>query len=303
MRLQVILYTAIITFFFVSCEEENPGIIFTNPPKLLKDTSYVTTDYGPSVYKKILLEDLTGVRCVNCPDAAARAKELKDKYGDTLVVVGLYLKSSNLQQFTAPWSGFLDLRTNEAEAVANAVGVPSALPNGYVDRYKFGGTQAAFVINQWDNYIKQRRGESPVKIWLDYEMGANNNIILKTRVTYTKTTTDKQHKIALYITENDIISKQSTMSDTVSKTIWNGKEYVTSKGYLDDYSHQHVLRTSVTFPLGQLLNQPLELGRVFEKDFPFEWPAAWNRNKSYLVAVVLDASDESVVQVEEIKLY
>lgn len=297
------LWLFISFFILVSCEEENPGIIFTNPPTLLKDTSYVTTDYGPSVYKKILLEDLTGVRCVNCPDAAAKAKELKGVYGDTLVVVGLYLRSPNLNQFTAPWSGFPDLRSNEAEVIANAVGVPSSLPNGYIDRYKFGGTQAAFVINQWDNYVKQRRGESPVKVWLNFEIGANNNMILKTRLTYTKDISGKQHKLALYITENDIFSKQSTMSDTVSNTIWNGKEFTKSKGYLDDYSHQHVLRTAVTLPLGQLLNQPLELGRVFEKDFPFEWPSVWNRNKAYLVAVVIDSYDESVVQVEEIKLY
>lgn len=281
----------------VSCEEENHGIIFDEPAPVLKDTNYITTSVPASPFKKVLLEDLTGVRCVNCPQAAEKAHELSLKYKDTLVVMGVYLTAQ--PQFTAPWQGFERLSTAVAQEIANAVGNPQGLPSGYIDRYKFGGSVAAFNTNLWEGYIKQRMGVSPVKIDLDFANAADNKRIIKTKITYTQDVS-QQHKLALYIIENDIISKQSTIP---GDSIWNGVGYqkVTS-GYIEDYSHQHVLRTAVTLPLGELLTAPLVAGRVFEKEREFEWPAAWKQNKCYLIAVIINAQDESVVQVEKIKL-
>jgi hypothetical protein len=288
----------VVVFSLISCEEENHGIIFDEPAPVLKDTTYITSNVPAQPNKKVLLEDLTGVRCVNCPQAAAKAHELSLKYKDELVVMGVYLTAQ--PQFTAPWQGFERLSTAVAQEIANAIGNPQGLPSGYVDRYKFGGSTAAFGVNLWDGYIQQRLGTSPVKIELDYANGTDNKRVFKTKLTYVAPVA-QQHKLALYIIENDIISKQSTIP---GDSIWNGVDYqkVTS-GYIDDYSHQHVLRTAVTQPLGELLTAPLERGRVFEKDLEFEWPAAWKQNKSYLIAVVINAQDESVVQVEKIKLY
>jgi len=39
----------------------------------------------PPSDRKVLLEELTGVRCPNCPAGAAVVKELKTLYGDKLV--------------------------------------------------------------------------------------------------------------------------------------------------------------------------------------------------------------------------
>jgi hypothetical protein len=283
---------ALLSLFFIiliSCKEENPGIILKDPPPPLKDTTYIATDVGAQDFKRALLEDLTGVRCVNCPQAAAKAKELSNKFKDTLVVMALYVKSFETQ-FTSPWDGHEDLRTDVAENIANAVGMPTGLPGGYVDRHRF-TSQASLFISQWENAVKERiGGASPVRIELDYEALANNEIIIKSKLTYTQDRSSEQHKVALYITENNIIGKQATNEPGRSP-------------YIIDYSHEHVLRSAITQPLGNLLTSPLTLGRVFEKDFSFEWPAAWNRNKCYLVGVVMDARNESVIQVAQIKLY
>jgi hypothetical protein len=281
-------FLLIFSLLFVACKEDNPGIILEEVVVPLLDTSYVVTDPGISSYKKILLEDLTGVRCVNCPRAAKKAAELSTKYNDTVVVMALYIKSFETQ-FTSPYEGFPDLRTDEAEIIMGAVGTPTGLPNGFVDRFKF-GSQAAMIDHEWENKINLRIGAvSPVRIELDFTKDNTNEVIFKTKLTYTIDQSSSQHKLALYITENDIISKQATNEP--------GRG-----GYIDDYSHQHVLRKAITIPLGEILKENLVVGRVFEKEMKFEWPQSWNIEKSYLVAVIIDVKDESVIQVAEISL-
>ncbi|MCO6494528.1 MAG: Omp28-related outer membrane protein [Bacteroidetes bacterium] len=284
-RIIALLFTA--SIFFFSCKEEDHGILNTkDKPVALKDTSYISSDNIPSVYKKILLEDITGVRCVNCPKAAEESVRLKAKYGDTIVPMAIYIRS--LPFNSDPWAGYADLRTDVAEEVANAIGMPVGLPGGYVDRYKF-GANAALVINQWENSYKQRRGVSPVSIALSFENSSNNKIIIRTKLTYTEDKSNESHKLALYIIEDGIVGKQST----------NGA----GAPYIENYEFNHVLRGSIGNALGSRLGEPLVKGRIFEKDFEFDWNNEWIQNSCSLIAVVLDESDNSVVQVEEIPLH
>jgi hypothetical protein len=292
------VFVLAIALFLMGCREDNPGITFRDPVVALRDTTYITGNIPSASAKKILLEDITGVRCVNCPQAAEMAAKMKDKFGKQLVLMALYLRQ--LPQFTSAWAGHTDLRSDIASEIVNAVGVPTGLPNGYVDRHRFGNS-AALDFNEWESRIENRKGESPILLKLRYENGPGDSIIFKTSITYTQNLSDKQHKLALYITENDIPSKQSSINGS---RIWNGKNYQeVTTGYIDDFRHQHVLRGAVTQSLGDLLEASLERGRVFEKDFIYPWPDKWVRSNAYLVAVVIDVSTESVVDVEEIPLY
>lgn len=270
-------------FLATACEEENHGIIFTKPLAPLLDTSYIDNTIASQTFKTILLEDLTGVRCVNCPQAAQKAKELKQKMGDSLVVVGLYLKS--LPNFTNGYQGQEDLRTDDAEAIAQAIGVPQGLPNGYVDRHRFGAS-AGLPINNWEPSINQRKGNTPIHLSLQKEIRSDSQVIIKSKIAYGEDMGSANHKLAIYITESGI---QSTQAYT--------------GGYDENYIHDHVLRGSVTPTMGILLTQSLEKGRVFEKDYEYKWNPNWNRLKSYAVAIVIDANTEEVLQAKEIKLY
>lgn len=271
----------------VGCKEDNHGIVLSATAPPLKDTTYVLDEPPPAAFKKVLLEDVTGVRCVNCPNAAAMVKTLLNKYDDTLVAIALYIKSFETQ-FTRPWSGFEDLRTQYAEDIAMSVGMPIGLPGGYVDRFRFAAS-AALGINQWDSRIQIRKAlPSPVQINLDYER-INDSIVFKTKLTYSDAVPDANHKVAFYITEDKVIGKQATNDPDLAP-------------YILDYEHNHVLRASVDLPLGRLLTQPLVAGRVFERDMIFKWNPQWVLEHCNLVAVVMNVADESVVQVEELKL-
>ena len=61
-----------------SCSEidENERIIYVKPAE---------------VKKHVLIEDFTGQRCVNCPNAATMIEKLQEQYGeDNIIAVGIY---------------------------------------------------------------------------------------------------------------------------------------------------------------------------------------------------------------------
>jgi thiol-disulfide isomerase/thioredoxin len=63
--------------------------------------------------RKVLLEDYTGSRCVNCPSAARIAHDLKQVYGENLIVLGIH---TGFFAFPFPPQFPLDLRTPAGEA-------------------------------------------------------------------------------------------------------------------------------------------------------------------------------------------
>ena len=83
-----------IVFFAISCKESNPPIDFGKAGvTLLNDTIYTLAsgDIPVAENRAILIEDLTGVRCPNCPQAADVAKHIEDTMSSTEVfIVGLY---------------------------------------------------------------------------------------------------------------------------------------------------------------------------------------------------------------------
>src|SRR5688572_24500027 len=77
----------LIPLTFLSCEEEPPFIDFS-PPYKTKDTTYINLTIPPAQNKAVLIEDITGVRCVNCPDAAKKARDIVTaKTEDSVVVI------------------------------------------------------------------------------------------------------------------------------------------------------------------------------------------------------------------------
>lgn len=104
--------------------------------------------------RTVLLEEFTGVRCVNCPKGAAEAHKLQEFFGENLIVVGLYPQTPVGLTATAP--GDMDLRTDAAEAYAREYNV-SDFPRGLVNRKsvlemeQWGGAVAE-VISEGNNY-------------------------------------------------------------------------------------------------------------------------------------------------------
>ena len=101
---KIFFYSAATVFVCVvlSCDKINAPYTVTSTVSCADVACSFPTDANP-VYRKVLVEDVTGHLCGNCPAAALilyGAGGLKEQYGDTLISMGVH--ASDAGQFTEP---------------------------------------------------------------------------------------------------------------------------------------------------------------------------------------------------------
>ncbi|PHX92538.1 MAG: hypothetical protein CK532_02810 [Flavobacteriales bacterium] len=274
-----------VLFLFISCKEELPGIIMVDEAKPLLDTSYLMAIPTASA-KKVLLFDITGVRCNNCPKAAVVAKKLLALTPNSLVVVALYPKTP--PSLTFPWAGFDTMSTIESEQIASALGGIGSLPLGSVDQFTFNGSKL-IVPSDWASAIAlQMVKSSPFNLHIKSTWNTpDGRARIEVKVITNKSATGN-YKWAMGITENRVISKQSDAD--------------TSSGFRDDYMHEHVLRACIGSSLGIEIGNNMPAGWVREKHFYVLPKAKWKPENLDLVVWIYDANTKEVLQVEKAKL-
>src|SRR6478735_751917 len=63
----------------IACKEEPPYINY-EPEYITFETTYVDVNVPVPQPREVLIEDISGVKCVNCPDAAEVVRDLKEQY-------------------------------------------------------------------------------------------------------------------------------------------------------------------------------------------------------------------------------
>ena len=269
-----------LVIFLGACEEIPPHIDFSVPYKT-KDTTYIVANVPAAQHKAVLIEDITGVRCINCPQAAAKAKEIiTEKTEDSVVAMALYI--NQLANFTTPWDGYPLLNTAIASNIVDFYGIPSGLPSGYVDRAVYAPQTVRFyAYTTWKNLVNQRlKLPTPVNIDIQRSL-VNRQLTVNLKLQYTASVNTDQ-KYALYLIEDGIVSKQTGATDP------------------ENYVHNHALRYAFGNPLGNALTASLVPGRTFDKELEYTIPAEYNIDNCRLVCVITDVSSGEVVNVREV---
>ena len=124
-------------FYLEGCKETCPAVDFSVP--IASDTVTVPFDATLSTQERnVLLEDFTGVRCVNCPDGHLVAASIINTYSPGRVVV--VAEHDTLGLLTGPYPfGHYDFRTTEAKDIIALLGGISSKPIGAIDRKYFTG--------------------------------------------------------------------------------------------------------------------------------------------------------------------
>jgi len=275
------------------CREIPPTINFNTSGGGDWDTTYLNPSSPAAVMTEIYIEDITGVKCNNCPRAADKIKEIKTNNPGKVVSLGVYTYA--LDKFTAPWTGFDTLNTNEATDIYNVVyKSPSLLPTGGVNRALFNGeTSLYFSYNKWSGYADQIKvKESPAVIngqILSYD-NITRKAKIRVKVEFSKAYSEPLN-LTVYLTESKIISKQSMPT-----------------GQLDSfYVHDHALRKTITsyegipLKINSSVKGMYEAGRTFERDLEFEISKKWAKENCGFIVLVnrFDADSKEVVQAAE----
>ncbi len=226
--------------------------------------------------KVVLLEEFTGQRCVNCPDAAEIVHNLQEVHPDNLIAVCIHPYASG---FTAPM-GPIDLRCEAADVYFNAFGKPQEFPTAIIDRTVFDGNLLLNNKQLWSSYVEQElTKETPLNIAMESAYNAETReLSVDYSVEFTNVV-DYAVSFQLWIIENKIIAPQYTHGAPNPK-----------------YEHNHVLRDAINGFWG------VELGNKFVPTDKSNGTATYTLNEKWVpencqvVGFVYRNSDKVVLQ-------
>lgn len=224
--------------------------------------------------RNVLVEEFTGQRCTNCPDAHAALAALSEQYGSNLVVVGIHAGSFGVADGAIP--GFVGLKTTEGQQYADRwgdldkVGYPIA---GFDRR----GDASPLNSGDWSTLIYNEIGR-PAN--LDIELSAHLTAANEIEINTTLNPYDElKGKLQLWVVEDSIVSFQINHGTTVR-----------------NYVHNHVFRSSANGTMGEDVDLHIQMPVKNTCTIPVK--DEWNTNHLHIVAFVYNDA-EGVLQAQK----
>jgi hypothetical protein len=263
---------------FSACDEVSP---------IVTGSMGDNTGGGPveDQLRQVLIEEFTGVRCVQCPGGAIAIEELLGIHAEQLVAVSIHAGD-----FSFPYNDSqYDFRTNEGNQIINYLEKPAGYPSAVVNRKKFEG-QFNLQLNQgdWAGSIASELAVAPkvrINIEPDYDP-ASRQLIANVALFVDEAITDPDVHLSIMITESGIVDKQ-----------------ITPAGINTAYVHKHALRGMLTNWDGDPITESLTPGAEIEKQYTFTLPEAWVPENCEIVAFVsLAGTTKDVLQAHQVHL-
>lgn len=235
--------------------------------------------------RQVLIEEFTGVRCVNCPAGAQAILSLRNIHGDRLIPVSIHAGF-----FAQPYTQSIEnYATPDANAIQSYLGEPLGYPTAVVNRQQFAG-EATLQVGQgsWAGYVADELTQAP-------------RIKLAATHTYDPITRQLSGTLALHpqenITESDVRYTILLVQDHI-------QDYqLTPQGVNPVYDHRHVFRAALTSTSGTQIPEALNEGQVLSKNFSYTLPTNWLAENCYLVLFAhLNGDSKEVLQAIEVKV-
>jgi len=243
-----------------------------------KEQAVLIPDFiPPESDRVVLIEELTGVKCVNCPQGAAKIKELLQLYEGQLVAIGIHGKvlSEPLEE------SIYDFRNEDAKAIEEYF-APIGKPAAAINRIGDFGEQTYLIPDTWGGAINNELLKDH-KLNLELETEYDEN---------TRELTINIGAIALAELAGDIrISVGITESHIIDAQLGSG-------GIMLEYEHNHVLRDMITNFRGDALTNSISKNEIINKSYTYTLPQddnLWVAENCQVVAFVsrvLENSEE-----------
>lgn len=206
--------------------------------------------------KKILLEEFTGVKCGNCPDGHAMAKELHLAKPDDVIIVSIHAG-----YYAIPTADMPNFQTDSGTALNDFFEVNS-YPSGMVNRRVFEGSTPIVGRSSWTAEAKTIYSETaPVNLWLDCQYDDFMEEITVTVEGYwTASLEAESARLGVALLQNNI------------------QGYQAGSGVSDEYIHQHVLRDYFTDAFGDEITGCTE-GQYFTKTYTYILPEKYENTE------------------------
>lgn len=265
-----ILFLFGLLIFFSACEE-----------KMVIIPEFVPIESG----KVVLVEELTGVRCPNCPAGSARLASILSLYPDNMVVVGVH--GTDL---TKPLDeSKFDFRNQDAIDLENFLKPYLGKPAAYFNRVFFDeleGDWGNSFNGQWEGYF-ERELEKPqvLELTITKTYDPLTRLLEITVGALALEDLNGEFKLTIMLTEGEIEDAQDDQNTII-----------------EEYIHEHVLREIITNFDGDQFADKLEKNKPVAKTYTYTIPTdengLWNDEHIEVVAFIAntEGSSEEVLQ-------
>lgn len=236
--------------------------------------------------QKVLVEEISGVRCPNCPDGSRLLEALNADFDGNLIVVTYHAGS-----FSIPYKDSkYDFKTDQTVELMEMLGRPIGYPAAAIQRIPVEG-QDGFqrFSNTWTTIISEVLSSTPVvDLTLAVDtVGTRHQLVISALFLEAM---DHPVYLTVYLTEDGLVDPQA---DTQA-----GEEYV------EDFVHNHVLRRILTPVTGRKWADRSDAFLLMEDSLQVdfhEMPEIVDPGKTAFVVFV--HTNDQVLQVEKAKAF
>ena len=278
-----------LSLFLGACDRlENPVTVAKN--------KYREDLYGPApafsgvteATRNVLFEEFTGHLCGFCPPSTSLALALDATLGERMVTVAIHAGSLAATGGTLFQTDYTTPAGNLYWAQLNGGFNPTAR----IDRV--GGLSSYEYLDpanpsSWQNIVTTRMNvATPVALKANCEYVAADNVInIHMNSQFIDGYTGNVNLVVLLV-ENHIISAQEDYSQTPSE--------------IEEYEHEHVLRTNVSEPMGNLVVNNPASGYSSTNSFTIPLQGNWVPANMTVIGYLIDSSTNEVLNAIEYEI-
>jgi thiol-disulfide isomerase/thioredoxin len=254
----IILSLILSCFIAISCEEKPPTI------------TPCQTD------RVVLVEEFTGMSCVQCPKGHQKMKELQEEYPNKIIPVAIHAG-----QLAGPYNGW-DFRTTGGTEV-HAWSKPLGEPSANINRQYFAdqGVYGIILPNTWAGPIANEiclPPDASIELTPTYDAGTRQFTVTVNLTPLNAVKMKENVGITVLITEDKVIAPQ-----------------LGSSGWDSNYEHNHMLRDYVTDTWGMKIQEAGEALIPHQETFSYTLPSDWDEENCHIVAFVHYQGDERYI--------
>lgn len=281
--------------FVQGCDYINPDDIREGSRVLVSkwdmDTTFLEKDsVQPAM---VLLEEYTGHKCGNCPDAARQAKKLDSVYNGRLHVMAIHAGYFAQPKNNPDGSFAADYRCVAGNNLDSKFKVSESVPKGLINRGRFGASSTALLASSaWEARIIELLALPSPGFTLYLHPFYNDSLkqfYARTHIKF-RSGVSVPLKVDLYLLEDSIISWQLDYKDPVEEN--------------PNYVHRHMLRDGFT-PVGGSDSPglpPYAAGKISAGKWVLNQREGINRKHCKAIAIVYREDTDEILQAVECEI-
>ncbi|MBC8459416.1 MAG: Omp28-related outer membrane protein [Deltaproteobacteria bacterium] len=236
--------------------------------------------------RKVLLEDYTGMKCVNCPAATSAAEALVELYKGQVILMAVH--AGYFSEPDASGHYTTDYRVAEGVAWFNDFSLISN-PMGMVSRVTYNGKKA-IGAGSWAEVVANVAREDKVAtihMETEYTPTSRHHINTTINTRFTEQLEGTYH-LTVCILEDSIVGWQKN-NDTLVGPVPD----------IENYLFNDMLRAVLNGTYGDQLTAAVDTSQVYAKSYLYTLDESWVPEHLSLVAFVFNNETKEIVQVEK----